>query len=120
MTTDKDMRDAAPHIDKAMHALDMLRYFVENKDKLSLRKRVPLYYDTLIASVLELQKVLLTDNEYTENVTLGIAEISASREYSYNITQNNQGDIFYSLDAMLPLRAMKEQVVFNRKNHNVQ
>src|SRR4051812_35283086 len=99
MIDKKSMQDAAPHIERAARCLDMLKYFVVNKHKLSLDKRVPVYYNQLIESVLALQGILLTDTEYTERVARSIAKVSETREYSYNVVQNNKGETFYDIDA---------------------
>lgn len=119
MVDKANMKKAAPHIERAHRSLEMLRYFVENKDNLSLRKRVPNYLDTLFDSVIELQHILLTDNEYTERVGHGIAHVSRNRELAYSVTTNNSGDVFYAIDAMLPLKDMKSNVLFSgRMKHD--
>lgn len=115
MTDEKTMRDALPHIENALRSLEMLKLFVANKERLSLGKRVPVYYNTLVDSVVELQRILLTDNEYTERVGRGLRKVSESRELAYNVTTNNNGDVFYSIDGLLPLKEMKSNVLFNRK-----
>jgi hypothetical protein len=111
------MREACPHIEKAQRMLDMLRMFVDNKEDLSLSKRVPTYYQGLVDSVLAIQKILLTDNEYTERVGWSLATVSNRREYSYNVTQDNKGEVFYDLDAILPLREMKNHVLVSGRHH---
>ena len=112
MLSPQDMQQALPHIERAHRCLEMLHHFVENKEKLSLKKRVPTYYNELVQSVIALQAILLTDIEYTLRVGRGIATVSRKREFSYNVTKNNDGDVFYSLDAMLPLKEMKQHVLF--------
>jgi hypothetical protein len=110
------MRDAAPHIERAHRCLEMLAFFAKDR-KLSLKRHIPGYFDILVESVIELQRILVEDKEYTELVGKAIAEISKFREYSYNVTQNNQGEVLYSLDAMLPHKEMKRKVLFSRRNH---
>ena len=111
MLSPQDMQQAKPHIERAHRCLEMLSHFVENKEKLSLAKRVPTYYNELVQSVIALQAILLTDMEYTLRVGRAIAAVSEKREYSYNVTKNNNGDVFYDLDAMLPLSEMKRNVL---------
>jgi ribosomal protein L13 len=114
MNTDKEnMRDMLPHIERAQRALDMLRTCVENKEGLSLTKRVPHYFESLVEGVLKLQEVLLTDNEYTERFDHGLAHVSRTREYTYNVLQNTKGDTFYRVDGMLPLTEMKKNILVN-------
>lgn len=113
MTDKTNMREAAPHIERAHRSLEMLALFVENKDRLSLAKRVPNYIDILFDCVLELQRILLTDNEYTERVTHGLMHVSRNRELAYNVTDNRDGDVFYAVNGMLPLKDMKANVLFS-------
>lgn len=115
MLEKSNMREALPHIERAHRCLEMLAHFAENKERLSLQKRVPTYYNELVESVIALQSILLTDIEYTTRVGHGIATVSQKREYSYNVTLNNDGAVFYSLEAMLPLREMKKNVLFSGK-----
>jgi hypothetical protein len=115
MTDKAHMREAAPHIEKALNSLEMLRLFIENKDKLSLAKRVPQYYQTLVDNVLALQKILLTDSEYIERVNRGLEEVSSDRVISINFTENNDGDTFCVLDATLPVKKMKGLALFGGK-----
>ena len=112
--TDKDhMRLAAPHIEKAHRSLEMLAHFVKNKEKLSLSKRVPAYLDILFDSVLELQRILVTDNEYTERVGHGLNYVSRKRELGYSVTTNNNGDVFCAINGLLPLKDMKSNMLFS-------
>src|SRR4051812_29759740 len=113
MVDKKHMGEAAPHIEKALRSLEMLRLFVENKENLSLARRVPTYYNVLAESVIALQDILLSDSEYTERVVRGVGEVSELREYQCDITQNHDGDVFYNIDALLPLKRMKGNVLFN-------
>jgi hypothetical protein len=114
------MREACPHIDKAQRMLEMLRLFAENRENLSLAKRVPTYYQGLVDSVIEIQRILLTDNEYTERMGWSLAHVNRKREYAYNVTQNNNGEVFYDVDALLPLKEMKKNVlVSGRRGHGI-
>lgn len=114
MTDKKAMRAADPHIRNALRCLEMLQHLTTER-KLSLDKHVPVYYEKLVDSVIALQAILLTDNEYTERVGRGLAKVSGSRILSYNVTQDNDGGTYYSIDGILPLKEMKQNVLFNRK-----
>jgi hypothetical protein len=96
----------------------MIEWLANNKEKLSLKKHVPHYFDTLVECVIHLQRILVDDKEYTEAASKAIAEVSKSREFSWNVTQNNKGETLYSIDAMLPLKEMKRNVLFSRRNHH--
>jgi hypothetical protein len=108
------MRAAIPHIERAQRSLEMLRLFAENKGKLGLTRRVPQYYNSLIESVIELQKLLLSDSEYADLVSDNIHHVSKSREFVYDVTTNPKGEMFFSLDALLPLKRMKRRVLVGR------
>jgi hypothetical protein len=112
------MREAAPHIERAHRCLDMLGWLAVNKDKLSLDKRVPNYFNILIDEILTLQDILLTDNEYTERVAFGLEYVSRTRELAYSVTRNNDGETFYSIDGMLPHKEMKRNVLFSGRVHH--
>jgi hypothetical protein len=117
MTDDTSMGMTIPHIEKAMRALEMMKVIAEGKFRLSPQKHLKPYYDSLIESVLALQDVLVTDEEYTRDLRLGIEEVSGNKAYSLNITENYDGDQFYAIDAVLPLKEMRKNVAFTGKRH---
>lgn len=115
MTDKLHMRDAAPHIETALRSIEMLRHFVENRENLSLAKRVPQYYESLVNSVLALQQVLMTDLEYIDRANRGLKKASGSRVLHWQITQNNKGKMFCSVDGLLSIDELMATTLFNRK-----
>jgi hypothetical protein len=109
------MQKANLHIDNAIRMLEMLRHFAENRDKLSINKHVPTYYNKLMENIAQIQSTLLTDNEYTERVQRGFLEVNKDREFTFNATQDSKGKQFYAVEALLPLREMKSNVIFTGK-----
>src|SRR5215831_21247204 len=107
--------EAVPCIERAMRSLEMLKLLSKGSKKLATQHRVENYYNILIESVVELQKLLVTDEEYTASVAKGMARVNRQREYTYNVTHNNDGDVFYDVHALLPLKEMRKNVIFNRK-----
>jgi hypothetical protein len=105
------------HIDDAIRALEMMRLISRGKLRLSPNKMKP-YYDALIESVLAIQDTLVEDKDYTQAIEFGIEEMSKTRGYSFNVTENNDGDQFYSIEAVLPLKAMKRSVALTGKRHD--
>jgi hypothetical protein len=118
MTDDTSMGKAMPHIEKAINALEMMKVVVEGKFRLSAAKHLRPYYESLIESVLALQDTLVTDQEYTKDLQHGINEVSGKKAYSLNVTENYDGDQFYSIEAMLPLKELKKSVAFTGKRHD--
>src|SRR5215831_1144665 len=107
--------EAAPCIERALRSLEMLKELSKGSRRLATQHRVENYYNILIENVVELQKLLVTDDEYTASVAKGMARVNRQREYTYNVTQNNKGDVFYDVHALLPLKEMRKNVIFNRK-----
>jgi len=114
MRTSK-LKDAKPHIEKAKRSLEMLERFIENKDKLSLRHRAENYYNGLVESVLAIQDLLLTDNEYTERMAHSMSQVNVEREYKYRVTANNSGEVFYDVSALMPLKEMRKDILLTGK-----
>lgn len=112
---------AMEHIAKAMNSLEMIKMLAETPKykKLNVEKRISQYYKSLVESVLALQDAVVEDQEYTEDLQLGIHTVSKGREYSLQLTENYAGDVFYSLDAMLPLKEMKRHALFQGRRDNV-
>jgi hypothetical protein len=107
---------AEAHIIAATRRLDMMLWFVRNgkTKKLSVRKHILPYFDLIKDDLIAIQTELYTDDEYTESVAKGLARVSHTREYHYSVTSDNDGRIFYNVDAMLPLNEMKQNVLFAR------
>lgn len=101
------------HIEKAMTALCMLKMLSEPKfKKLASEKRVKQYYESFMNAALAMQDALVEDEEYTHKLQRGIGIVSKGREYSLQLTSNNDGELHYSLDVMVPLKLMKKHVLF--------
>lgn len=112
--TDKDhMRRAVPHIEQAQRSLEMLRLCADNK-RVGSARRVAQYYNSLVQSVIELQRTLLTDQEYATLMESNIKHVSKSREFHYNVDTNAKGEMFFALDALLPLKRMKRRVLVGK------
>jgi len=111
----ENMHKAEPHIIAAIRRLEMMLFFVRNK-KLAPHKHVPPYFDLITADVAAIQAALCTDEEYTERVAQGLARVNHTREYDYSVTSDDAGKVYYSVDAILPLSEMKENVIFVRRD----
>ena len=110
----ENMHKAEPHIIAAIRRLEMMLFFVRNK-KLAPHKHIPHYFDLITADLAGIQTALYTDEEYTQSVAQGLARVSHTREYDYNVTADEAGQVYYSVDAMLPLSEMKQNVIFVRR-----
>lgn len=113
----ENIHKAEPHIIAAIRRLEMMLWFVRNQKRLSIEKHVPSYFDLITNDLAAIQDALYTDDEYTQSVAQGLARVSHTREYDYSVTNNDKGDIFYNVDAVLPLKEMKSNVIFRRINH---
>ena len=113
-----NLNKAEVHIRAAIRRLEQMLWFVQQgkKLKLSLDKHLPAYFELITTDLAGIQSALYTDDEYTESVAQGLARVNDQREYSYNVTTNRKGDKFYVLDATLPLKEMKKNVIFVRRN----
>jgi len=110
------MNKAEAHIIAAIRRLEMMLWFVKNGKRLSVHKHVLPYFDLITNDMVAVQAELYSDDEYTEGVAKGLARVSHTKEYHYSVTSDNQGKIYYNVDAMLPLREMKDNVIFARRN----
>ena len=117
MNTSKEQM--LPHIEKAMRALEMMRALAGGAFKVSTDKRIPIYYESLMESVAALQDVMLTDVEYTERVSVGMSIVNKGREYVCAARSNDDKEVFYQVEAMLPLRKMKQHAIFAGKRTDV-
>ena len=115
-----NLNKAEKHIRTAIRRLEMMLWFIQNakKLKISIEKHVPHYFDLITNDIAEVQASIYTDDEYTETVARGLSTVNARREYLYNVTSNAKGDKFYVLDATLPLKEMKHNVIFARKHYD--
>jgi hypothetical protein len=104
---------AEAHTIAAIRRLEMVLWFIRNK-KLAPHKHIPGYFDLVKNDLVQIQNAILSDDEYTETVAKGIRHVSKSHTYSYNVVSNDNGEVFYDLDALLPVKKMKETVLFAR------
>jgi hypothetical protein len=114
MMTDQ-LDKAEAHTIAAIRRLEMILWFIRQK-RMSPEKHVPQYFDMVTNDLVAIQNAILTDDEYTEYVARGLARVSKSHTYEYQVTANNDGKVFYNVDALLPLKEMKENVLFARKD----
>jgi hypothetical protein len=112
MMTDQ-LDKAAAHTIAAIRRLEMMLWFIRQK-KLAPEKHIPAYFDLVANDLVAIQNAILSDDEYTEYVAKGLARVSKSHTYEYQVTANNDGKVFYNVDALLPLKEMKENVIFVR------
>jgi hypothetical protein len=117
MNTSKS--DMIPHIEKAINALEMMRALASGAFKVSAEKRIPVYYESLMESIAALQDVMLTDQEYTERLGIGMALVNKGREYVCAARENTAKEVFYQVDALIPLRKMKQHAIFTGKRADV-
>lgn len=110
--TDK-LDKAEAHTIAAIRRLEMMLWFIRHK-KISPEKHVPAYFDLVANDLVQIQNAILSDDEYTQYVAQGLRRVSKSHTYSYNVTANSDGKVFYDVDALLPLKEMKENVLFVR------
>lgn len=106
---------AEAHTTSAIRRLEMILWFIKQK-RMSPEKHVPLYFDLVANDLIQIQNAILSDDEYTELVAMGLSHVSKSHTFSYNVVSNNDGDVFYDVDALLPVKKMKESVLFARKD----
>jgi hypothetical protein len=104
---------AEAHTITAIRRLEMMLWFIRQK-KLKPENHIPAYFDLVANDLVQIQNAILSDDEYTEYVARGLARVSKTHTYEYQVTSNNDGKIFYNVDALLPLKEMKENVIFVR------
>lgn len=105
---------AEAHALAAIRRLDMILWFIRNKKRIAPRKHIPGYFDLVTNDIVQIQNAILSDDEYTEYVAKGLSYVSKSHTYHYNVVSNGNGEVFYDLDALLPVKKMKESVLFAR------
>lgn len=110
--TDDQIDEASVHVQSAIRKLEMLQWFIDNKKKLKFDVRAMPYFERITKDIANIQSVLFTDDEYTKYVAKGLARVNHTREYDYQVTADNEGHIHYSVNALLPLKEMKENVIF--------
>jgi len=106
---------AEAHTITAIRRLEMILWFIRQK-RVSPEKHIPMYFDLVSNDVVQIQNAILTDDEYTQLVATGLRHVSKSHTFAYNVVSNNDGDVFYDVDALLPVKKMKESVLFARKD----
>jgi hypothetical protein len=107
---------AEAHTITAIRRLEMILWFIRNKKRVSPDKHIPAYFDSIANDLVQIQNAILSDDEYTEYVAKGLHYVSKTHTYAYNVVSNLDGDTFYDIDAMLPVKKMKETVLFARKD----
>jgi hypothetical protein len=105
------MENALPHIEAAERQLEALRFFVANKDRLSLDVRVPLYFNNLVRAVAKMQELFYDDQEFVEMMAQTIAEISKDREYHFTTTKDHDGNIYFDVHGLLPLEKVQSHML---------
>jgi hypothetical protein len=110
-----DIHKAEPHVIAAIRRLEMMLWFLRNGKRLNAQKHVEPYFDLITNDLAAIQREVCTDDEYTQRLASGLAYVSRDREYKYNVTSNDSGEVFYDLDVVLPLSEMKGNVIFARR-----
>jgi homoaconitase/3-isopropylmalate dehydratase large subunit len=105
------MMDAAPHIMAAERHLEALRYFVVNKDRLSLDARVPMYLNMLIREISAMQQMFYDQQEFFELFARTLAEVSKDREYHFAVTKDNDGKMYFDTHGLLPLEQVQRHML---------
>jgi hypothetical protein len=106
-----EMSDALQHIETAKRALEMIEYFVKSR-KLSAHKHVPMYYDVLIKSMGEVQKIVLSDQEYNRRFSKMMEYVSQERVFRHEVIENEAtGEVLHRVHALMPVRDMKQRIV---------
>lgn len=108
------MTKVEAHIKTAVRRLEMMQWFLGQK-KLT-KEHVHKYFELLTNDLAAIQAELLSDEQYTACVARGLAQVNHKREYKYRTTSDNEGEIYYDVNALLPLRRMKSNVIFARGN----
>lgn len=115
--TKATMEAAAPHLYEAGRHIDTLRYFVRNKDRLSLDSRVPMYFQALVKEVCELQKLFYNEQEFHELFYKTIAEMSKDRVYEIHTTKDNDGKQYFNYEGLLPLDMVQAHMLLTGGSH---
>lgn len=105
------MMDALPHLMAAERHLEALRFFVVNKDRLSLDARVPMYLNHLVREVSALQQMFYDNEEFTELYARTLAEVSKDREYHFALTKDNDGKFYFDTHGLLPLEQVQRHML---------
>jgi hypothetical protein len=99
----------------AIRRLEMVLWFIQNKRRFAPNKHIPGYFDLIVSDLVQIQNAIMSDDEYTEYVAQALSWVSKSHTYSYNVVNNDKGEVFYDVDALLPVKKMKENVLFARQ-----
>ena len=120
MTEKTSLLAANEHIERAINSLEMMKLIADGKLRLSPKKHLEKYYNSLMESVLALQDTLVSDFEYTDSLKSSIDRVSGKQRYSFTTNGDHEKQVYYSLEApMLPLKAMKKNVAFSRRHDDV-
>jgi hypothetical protein len=109
--TKEIMEQALPHIEQAERQLEALRYFVKNKDRLSLDVRVPMYFNRLVRAVSAMQGLFYNEEEFGELYARTLAEVSKDREYHFCTTKDSDGNVFFDTHGLLPLEQVQSHML---------
>jgi hypothetical protein len=111
----KHLDKAEAHTIAAIRRLEMMLWFIRNK-KLSPGKHIPDYFDLVTDNLAAIQSAILSDDEYTQYVLNGLHAISKKHSYDCKVVADKDEEIFYDVEAMLPLKEMKQGVIFARRD----
>lgn len=110
--TQEQLGEAEAHINIAIRRLEMLQWFIKNGKKLSFENNAIPYFERVTNSIVKLQTLLFTDDQYTEFVARGLTRVNHKRAYDFEVQADKKGNKYYSINAILPLSRMKENVIF--------
>jgi len=109
--TKATMENALPHIEAAERQLEILKYFVTNKDRLSLDIRVPVYFNNLVRAVVKMQELFYDQQEFVELFAQTVGEVSKDREYHFTTTKDHDGNIYFDIHGLLPLEKVQSHML---------
>jgi hypothetical protein len=105
---------AEAHTITAIRRLEMILWLIRQK-RVSPEKHVPAYFDLITNDLAAIQDAIFTEEEYTEYVAKGIARLSKRHSYEYQVTSDDNGNVYYNVDALLSREEMKRSVLFARR-----
>lgn len=115
--TKEIMMDAASHLLEAERQIETMKYFVANKDRLSLDGRIPVAFSKLVYAVSALQQLFYNEEELHELFYKTIAEVSKDREYKIHTTKDNEGKQYFDFQGLLPLDTVKVHMILTGENN---
>ena len=109
--TKEIMQQSLTHIMDAERQLETLRFYVVNKDRLSLDGRVPACFNRLVRAVSAMQQLFYNDDEMVELFSRTIAEVSKDREYHFTTTKDHDGNTYFDIHGLLPLEQVQSHML---------